>query len=77
MCTYDITDISILQLSSICIEVRAATMYASGTLFNLRGDISNHSSPNTDNKISATNLDLTLAHQLTKLVHDPSPIIRM
>merc|ERR1712129_380969 len=59
---YDITDILILQLSSQCIEVRAVTMFALGTFFNL----ASHSA-----------LDLSLGHQLTKLVHDPSPLIRM
>ena len=33
----DITDHLILQLSSLCIEVRAATMYALGTFFNSGG----------------------------------------
>ena len=67
----DITDHLLMQLSSLCIEVRAATMYALGTFFNTSDGLA------ANGDIMGMHMDLVLAHQLSKLVHDPSPIIRM
>eukprot|EP01083_Nonionella_stella_P053165 140748_1 len=74
---YDVTDCLILQLSSICIQVRAVTMYALGTFFNLRDVVAPAVGAADQSPLLGAQLDLTLGHQLTKLVHDPSPIIRM